>query len=84
MATKRLLECLTNHMQVEEKSRLHPLEAGQLWKNAHGYVYIVELGKRLVRYRVLRQPDQRIAVTRIAGMESLLIYLSQSEAELVN
>ena len=71
-------------MQLEETNRLHRLEAGQLWKLDHGYVYIVELGKRLIHYRMLRQPDQRAAVTRMIGIESLLNYLRQSEAELVS
>jgi hypothetical protein len=70
-------------MQVLESNRLHPLEAGQLWRLEHGYLYIVELGKRLIHYRLLRQPDERAAVTRMIALESLLNYLRQSEAELL-
>jgi len=71
-------------MEVEQQETLHRLEAGQLWKLEHGYVYIVELGKRLIHYRMLRQPGQRAAVTRMIGIEALLNYLRQSEAELVS
>jgi hypothetical protein len=46
-------------------------------------VHIVHLGKRLIHYRILRQPQQRTALTRMIGVEALLNYLSQSEAELV-
>lgn len=71
-------------MQIEEKDRLHRLEAGQLWKIEHGYVYIVELGKRLIQYKMLRQPNQRAVMTRMIGVEALLNYLRQSEAVLVS
>ena len=69
-------------MQIEEK-KLHGLEAGQLWKIEHGYLQIVELGKRHIHYRMLRKPNQRAAVTRLIGIEALLNYLRQSEAQLV-
>ena len=71
-------------MQLEEKSQSPGLEVGQLWKIEHGYVYIVELGKRLIHYKMLRQPSQRAVVTRLIGMDALLNYLRQSEAELVS
>ena len=70
-------------MEVDQPNRLHRLEAGQLWKLEHGYLYIVELGKRLIHYRMLQHPDQRAALTRMIGVEALLNYLRQSEAELV-
>jgi hypothetical protein len=71
-------------MQIEEKNRTHGLEAGQLWKIEHGYLHIVELGKRLIHYRILRKPNQRAAVTRMIGIEALLNYLRQSEAQLLS
>ena len=71
-------------MQIEEQNRLHGLEVGQLWKIEHGYVYIVELGKRLIHYKMLRHPNQKAAVTQMIGVEALLNYLSQSEAKLVS
>lgn len=71
-------------MRIETKNAPHPLEAGQLWKLEHGYLRIVELGKRLIHYKMLRQPNQRGVMTRMIGIEALLNYLSQSEAELVS
>ena len=69
---------------TNESPRLHRLEEGQLWKLEHGYVYIVELGRRLIHYRLLRQPNQKAAITQIIGIEALLNYLLQSEAVLVS
>ena len=71
-------------MQTEAVvERGHTLESGQLWKLEHGYLYIVEVGKRLVHYRVLRAPTQLAAVTRLIGIGALLRYLTQTEGELV-
>jgi hypothetical protein len=71
-------------MQLGASTRLRGLQAGQLWKIEHGYVYIVELGKRLIQFKMLKYPNQRAVVTRLIGVEAFLNYLSQSEAELVN
>lgn len=70
-------------MAHEEKKRLQPLEKGQLWKLESGYVYIVEQGKHLIHYKMLRQPHQKAVLTRMIGIEALMTFLSQSEAQLV-
>jgi hypothetical protein len=70
-------------METAETDRLHHLREGQLWKVEHGYVYIVELGKRLIHYKMLRQPNIRTTVTQMIRIEALLNYLRQSEAQLV-
>jgi len=59
------------------------LEKGQLWKLENGYLYIVELGKRLIHYKLLRQPNQKAVVTRLIGVQELLTYLKHTEASLV-
>lgn len=59
------------------------VQAGQLWKVEHGYVQVVEMGKRLIHYKMLRHPKQRAAVTRMISLEALLKYLQETEAQLV-
>jgi hypothetical protein len=71
-------------MQIEEAKRPHPLENGQMWKLEHGYLHIVELGKWLVHYKILRQLNQQAVTTRLIGVVELLTYLKQNEATLVN
>jgi hypothetical protein len=67
-----------------EKLRIpNRLEKGQLWKLENGYVYIVELGKRLIHYKLLRQPNQKAVITRLIGMQELLTYLKHTEAFLI-
>jgi len=70
-------------MQIVESGRNHTLQPGQLWKLEQGYVEVVEVGKRLVHYKTLRQPDQRAAVTRMIGVEALLKYLTHCEGRLM-
>lgn len=60
------------------------LEKGQLWKLENGYLYIVELGKRLIQYKLLRQPNQKAVLTRMIGVQELLTYLKHAEATLVS
>ena len=74
--------CLCD-MQTEAKEVGRKLQPGQLWRIEHGYVHIVEVGKRLVHYKTLRQPDQRAAITRMISVEALLKYLSFCEGELI-
>ena len=71
-------------MQAEAIECKDRLAAGQLWRVDQRYVFIVELGKRLIHYKMLQHPKQRAVVTRMIGVEALLRYLKESEAELVN
>jgi hypothetical protein len=70
-------------MQTGETNCVENLEPGQLWRLENGYVFIVERGRRLVHYKMLREPTQRAAMTRLIGIEPLLKYLAHSDAELM-
>jgi hypothetical protein len=71
-------------MKLDEKKLPQALEKGQVWKIEHGYVYIVELGKRLIHYRMVRHPNQKAALTRLIAIEAMANFLRHSEAELVS
>ena len=70
-------------MEVEQEQRQHPLRIGQTWKLEHGYLQVVQLGMRLVHYRIVKQQDQP-ATTRLIGVVELLTFLKHNEAELVS
>lgn len=70
-------------MKLHEKKGLQPLEEGQMWKLEHGYLYIAELGKRLIHYKLLRQPNQKAVATRLIGIGELMTFLRRNEAELL-
>jgi hypothetical protein len=60
------------------------LATGQLWQINGAYIYIVELGKRLISYKMMRQPKQRAVRTQMAGIDALEAYLLDKGAKLVS
>ena len=60
------------------------LATGQLWQINGAYIYIVELGKRLISYKMMRQPKQRAVRTQMAGIDALETYLLDNGAKLVS
>jgi hypothetical protein len=68
---------------METKSS-HRLAKGQIWKLRDGYVYIVEPGKRLVQYKLLRHQAQKGVMTRMVGISQLETYLAEHAAQLVS
>ena len=70
-------------MKVKLSKKSWPtLANGQLWKTDSAYIQIVELGKRLIDYRMMRELGQtrRIQTSSIETMER---YLKHNEARLV-
>ena len=57
--------------------------AGQLWNTDNTYLQIVELGRNLVHYRIMRQPGQTGLVSGLIRIEALAIYLMACEATLI-
>ena len=70
-------------MKLAEPKRPQGLRKGQLWKLREGYVYIADLGKRLIHYKLLKQPAQKAVMVRMAGVGELEAFLQEHEAELV-
>ena len=70
-------------MKVRVKKKALPaLANGQVWKTDNAYIQIVELGKRLIDYRMMRELGQtrRIQTSSIETMEK---YLKSNEARLI-
>jgi hypothetical protein len=69
-------------LKVNRKKSKPALANGQLWKTDNAYIQIVELGKRLIDYRMMRELGQarRIQTSSIETMEK---YLKHNEARLV-
>ena len=65
-------------IQLEMKKRtkpLPPLTKGQLWKTDTGYVLIWHIGKRLIDYKMKKEPGQRAVRTQGTGIDTLAEYL---------
>jgi hypothetical protein len=71
------------NMKANRKSAVQPLAKGQLWKTDSSYVQIVELGKRLIHYKMPKELGQRAVKTHTVGIETLQSYLTTNEARLV-
>ena len=71
-------------MKVKRKAVVQPLAKGQLWKTNGSYILIVELGKRLIQYKMLKQEGQRAVRTQMTGIDTLEAYLKDNSAQLVH
>jgi hypothetical protein len=70
-------------MKTSRKRAARPLAKGQLWQTKDSYVQIVELGKRLIHYKMPREIGQRAVKTHTVGIETLESYLKTNAARLV-
>ena len=71
-------------MEVQREQQPHPLKSGQTWKLEYGYLHIVEMGKRLVHYKIMNQLNQHATTIRLIGIVELLIFLRHTEATLMS
>ena len=70
-------------MNNKRKNTVAPLAKGQLWRTEKAYVQIVEMGKRLIHYKMPRDLGQRAVKTHTVGIETLASYLKTNHAHLV-
>ena len=69
-------------IKVISKKALPALAPGQLWKTENAYIQIVDLGKRLIDYRLMRQLGQSRR-TQTSTIEIMEKYLKTNEARLM-
>jgi hypothetical protein len=60
------------------------LAKGQVWKLKHVYIQIVELGHRLLHYRMLDSLGQKGVRTQISGIDTMWGYLRSRHARLLD
>ena len=70
-------------MKTNGKKSSPALAKGQLWSTAKGHIKIVELGKMLVHYKMLKDLRQ-MRRTQMSRIESMEVYLKTNRAELVD
>ena len=69
-------------MSIRTKIPFPALAKGQLWKTDQGFIEIVDI-KRLIHYRLLKQPGQKLVRTQMSNWADLDRYLKAHHAELV-
>lgn len=60
------------------------LEQGQFWKTDSIYIQIWHIGKRLIDYKMMKQPGKKAVRTQTTAIETLNEYLKFHNAVLVN
>lgn len=74
--------CMSSKMR--QRKACSELAKGQLWKLNHLYIQIVELGKRLIHYRMLNDLKESGARVKTSSVEVLWRYLQSRHAQLVH
>ncbi len=69
-------------MKTNGKKSSPALAKGQLWKTEECHIRIVDLGKMLVHYKMLRDLRQ-MRRTQMSRIDSMVVYLKTNRAELV-
>ena len=64
------------------KKPLAPLEKGQFWKTDIGYIQICDIGKRLIDYKMMKQPGIKAVRTQATRIDTLEEYLKTQKAVL--
>jgi hypothetical protein len=59
------------------------LAKGQIWQLQHMYIQIVELGSRLLHYKMMDFLDQKGVKTQMSGIDVMWGYLKSRRARLV-
>ena len=67
---------------TNRKKPLPPLEKGQLWKTDTGYIQIWDIGKRLIDYKMMKEPGKRGVRTQATSIHTLEEYLKTQMAVL--
>ncbi len=70
------------NMKTNGKKCPPALAKGQLWRTNNGHVRIIELGKMLVHYKLLRDLRQ-MRRTQTSSIDNMQIYLKANRAHLV-
>ena len=60
-----------------------PLVKGQVWKVNDGYVQIVEIGKRLIHYKMFKGQQSRAVPVKMTSLNTVQDYLKSNRAALV-
>jgi hypothetical protein len=61
-----------------------PLAKGQLWKTDTGYVQIWHIGKRLIDYKMMKEPGKKAVRTQATSIDTLEEYLKSRKAVLAS
>jgi hypothetical protein len=67
---------------MKSNKPLPSLEKGQFWKTDSGYIQICDIGKRLIDYKMMKQPGIKAVRTHATAIDTLMEYLKTQKAVL--
>jgi hypothetical protein len=70
-------------MKNTRKKSKAELAKGQIWRTAVAYLQIMDRGKRLISYKMMKERGQRAVRTQMIGIADVEAYLRANEAELI-
>ena len=70
-------------MKTNGKKSTPALAKGQLWRTEKGHIQIVDLGKMLVHYKMLKELHQ-MRRTQMSRIDTMIGYLKTNRAQLVD
>jgi hypothetical protein len=71
------------YMKNNRKKPDAELAKGQVWKTGNAYVQIMDRGKRLISYKMMREREKRAVMTQMSGIAEVESFLKANNAELV-
>jgi len=71
------------NMKTNGKKSTPALAKGQLWRTEKGHIQIVDLGKMLVHYKMLKELHQ-MRRTQMSRIDTMIGYLKTNRAQLVD
>jgi hypothetical protein len=71
------------YMKNKPKKSDAELAKGQVWRTAESYLQIMDRGKRLISYKMMKERGQRAVRTQMSGIADVESFLKANEAELV-
>jgi hypothetical protein len=69
---------------MNKKSAFPALAKGQLWKMKHAYIEIVELGRKIIRFKMMRRLNETGVRIQTSAFETLYGYLQARHAQLID
>jgi hypothetical protein len=71
------------HMKNHRKKSQAELAKGQVWKTGDTYLQIIDRGKRLISYKLMKELGRRAVPMQMSAITAVEAYLKENEAELV-
>jgi hypothetical protein len=70
-------------MKNKRKKFEAELAKGQVWRTGDAYLQIMDRGKRLISYKMMKKRGERAVRMQMSGIADVEAYLKANEAELI-